>query len=141
MAKKVSGVIKLQIESGNAKPGPPVGPKLAQHGLSKQLKQFCDSFNEESLKQYEQGKVLPVIVTIYSDSSYTFEIKTPPATELLKSAVNIEKGSSEPNAKKVGKITKEQLEEIAKVKWPDLSAQDMESAIRIIAGSARSMGL
>lgn len=139
MAKKVTGYIRLQVPAGKAMPGPPVGPAFAQHGLKG--KEFCDAFNEQSLKMYEQGMILPVVVTVYSDRSFTFKIKTPPASVLLKQTLGIEKGSSEPNVKKVGKVSRDQLEEIANMKWPDLSANDMHSAVKIIAGSARSMGL
>ncbi|MEW6527001.1 MAG: 50S ribosomal protein L11 [Spirochaetota bacterium] len=135
--KKIVTQIKLQIPGGQANPAPPVGPALGQHGLN--IMEFCKAFNERTKDQ--QGTILPVIITVYEDRTYTFIIKTPPAAVLIKKALKLEKGSSEPNKKKVGKITQAQLEEIAKLKMPDLNAHDVEAAKRIIAGTARSMGV
>ena len=135
--KKIVTQIKLQIPGGQANPAPPVGPALGQHGLN--IMEFCKAFNERTKDQ--QGTILPVIITVYEDRTYTFIIKTPPAAVLIKKALKLEKGSSEPNKKKVGKITQAQLEEIAKMKMPDLNAHDIEAAKRIIAGTARSMGV
>ena len=135
--KKVVTQIKLQIPGGQANPAPPVGPALGQHGLN--IMEFCKAFNERTKDQ--QGTILPVIITVYEDRTYTFIIKTPPASVLIKKALKLEKGSSEPNKKKVGKLTQAQLEEIAKLKMPDLNAHDIEAAKRIIAGTARSMGV
>jgi large subunit ribosomal protein L11 len=138
MAKKVSAYIKLQIPAGQANPSPPVGPALGQHGVN--IMEFCKSFNAQTQK-VEQGLPLPVVITVYADRSFTFITKTPPAAVLLRKAVGIPKGSGEPNTKKVGTVTRAQLEEIAKAKAPDLTAADMDAAVRTIAGSARSMGL
>jgi large subunit ribosomal protein L11 len=138
MAKKVTGYVKLQVKAGEANPSPPVGPALGQKGVN--IMQFCKEFNAQTQK-LEKGMPIPVIITVYSDRSFTFLLKTPPASVLLKKAVGIQSGSSTPNTKKVGKVTRAQLEEIAKTKQADLNAADMEAAIRIIAGSARSMGL
>ncbi|GAB4221071.1 MAG: 50S ribosomal protein L11 [Spirochaetes bacterium] len=135
--KKIVTQIKLQIPGGQANPAPPVGPALGQHGLN--IMEFCKAFNERTKDQ--QGTILPVIITVYEDRTYTFIIKTPPAAVLIKKALKLEKGSSEPNKKKVGKITQAQLEEIAKLKMPDLNAHDVEAAKKIIAGTARSMGV
>jgi len=135
--KKVLTLIKLQIPGGEANPAPPVGPALGQHGLN--IMEFCKAFNDKTKKN--QGLILPVVLTVYEDRSYTFIIKTPPAAVLIKKALNLEKGSSEPNKIKVGDITKSQLEEIAKIKMPDLNANDINAAINIIAGTARSMGV
>lgn len=135
--KKIVTQIKLQIPGGQANPAPPVGPALGQHGLN--IMEFCKAFNERTKDQ--QGTILPVIITVYEDRTYTFIIKTPPAAVLIKKALKLEKGSSEPNKTKVGKITQAQLEEIAKVKMPDLNANDVEAAKKIIAGTARSMGV
>lgn len=135
--KKIVTQIKLQIPGGQANPAPPVGPALGQHGLN--IMEFCKAFNERTKDQ--QGTILPVIITVYEDRTYTFIIKTPPAAVLIKKALKLEKGSSEPNKKKVGKITRAQLEEIAKLKMPDLNAHDVEAAKKIIAGTARSMGV
>jgi large subunit ribosomal protein L11 len=138
MAKKVSAFIKLQIPAGQANPSPPVGPALGQHGVN--IMEFCKAFNSQTQKT-EQGLPLPVVITVYVDRSFSFITKTPPAAVLLKKAVGIEKGSGEPNTNKVGTVTRAQLEDIAKAKEPDLTAADMDAAVRTIAGSARSMGL
>ncbi|HHQ41217.1 MAG TPA: 50S ribosomal protein L11 [Chromatiales bacterium] len=138
MARKVQAYIKLQVPAGQANPSPPVGPALGQHGVN--IMEFCKAFNAQT-QNLEQGLPIPVVITVYSDRSFTFVTKTPPASVLLKKAAGIEKGSSRPNTDKVGKVTREQLEEIARTKMPDLTAADMEAAVRTIAGSARSMGL
>lgn len=138
MAKKVQAYIKLQIPAGRANPSPPVGPALGQRGVN--IMEFCKAFNAQT-QNVDQGMPLPVIITVYSDRSFTFIIKTPPASVLLKKAVGIDKGSSKPHSDKVGKVTRAQLEDIAKTKNPDLTAADLEAAVRTIAGSARSMGL
>jgi large subunit ribosomal protein L11 len=138
MAKKVTGYIKLQIPAGKANPSPPVGPALGQHGVN--IMEFCKAFNAHT-QNIEQGLPTPVVITVYSDRSFTFVTKTPPAAVLLMKALGIPKGSGEPNKKKVGTVNRQQLEDIAKIKMPDLNAADLESAVRIIAGSARSMGL
>ena len=138
MAKKVTGYIKLQVKAGQANPSPPVGPALGQRGLN--IMEFCKAFNAATQKM-EPGLPIPTIITVYSDRSFTFITKTPPATVLLKKAVGIESGSGRPNTEKVGKVTRKQLEEIAKAKMPDLTAADLDAAVRTIAGSARSMGL
>ena len=138
MAKKVEAYIKLQVAAGQANPSPPVGPALGQHGVN--IMEFCKSFNAQT-QQMDQGAPVPVVITVYGDRSFTFTMKTPPASYLLKKAAGIKSGSGEPNTKKVGKVTREQLEEIAKAKEPDLTAADLEAAVRTIAGSARSMGL
>ena len=138
MAKKVDKYIKLQVASGQANPSPPVGPALGQAGVN--IMEFCKAFNAQTQKM-EQGMPLPVVITVYSDRSFTFIIKTPPASVLLKKAVGIASGSATPNTVKVGKVTRAQLEEIAKTKMPDLTAADLDAAVRTIAGSARSMGL
>ena len=138
MAKKIDAYIKLQVPAGAAKPSPPVGPALGQHGVN--IMEFCKAFNADT-QDMENGMPVPVIITVYSDKSFTYIKKTPPASVLLKKALNLSKGSSEPNKNKVAKATREQLEEIAKIKMPDLSAYDMDNAVRIIAGSARSMGI
>jgi large subunit ribosomal protein L11 len=139
MAKKKEVVtqIKLQIPGGEANPAPPVGPALGQHGLN--IMEFCKAFNERTKEN--QGLILPVVISVYSDRSYTFIIKTPPASILVKKILKLEKGSNEPNKIKVGQITKAQLEEIAKMKMPDLNANDVNAAMKIIAGTARSMGV
>ncbi|HEY7159876.1 MAG TPA: 50S ribosomal protein L11 [Acidobacteriota bacterium] len=137
MAKKATGQIKLQIPAGKATPAPPVGPALGQHGLN--IMEFCKSFNEKTKAMGDS--IIPVIITIYQDRTYSFVTKTPPASELLKKAAGIIKGSGEPNKNKVGKITQKQVEEIAKTKLPDLNANSLEAAVRIIQGTARSMGL
>jgi large subunit ribosomal protein L11 len=138
MAKKIINYIKLQVPAGAANPSPPVGPALGQHGLN--IMEFCKAFNAQT-QESEKGMPLPVVIAVYSDKSFTFEIKTPPASVLLMKAAGLTKGSGTPNTKKVGKVTRAQLEEIATTKMADLNANDMDSAISIIAGSARSMGL
>jgi large subunit ribosomal protein L11 len=138
MAKKVTGYIKLQVKAGEANPSPPVGPALGQRGVN--IMEFCKQFNAATQK-IEKGTPLPVIITVYSDRSFTFVVKTPPATVLLKKALGLQRGSSRPNTEKVGRVTRAQLEEIAKIKMPDLTAADLDAAVRTIAGSARSMGL
>ncbi len=138
MAKKVKSYIKLQVPAGQANPSPPVGPALGQHGVN--IMEFCKAFNA-STQSMEAGMPIPVIITVYSDRSFTFVTKTPPAAVLLRKAAKIQKGSGEPNTRKVGTVTRAQLEEIAKTKEPDLTAADMDAAVRTIAGSARSMGL
>ncbi len=138
MAKKVKSYIKLQVPAGQANPSPPVGPALGQHGVN--IMEFCKSFNAAT-QSMEAGMPIPVIITVYSDRSFTFVTKTPPAAVLLLKAAKLKKGSGEPNTRKVGTVTRDQLEEIAKLKEPDLTAADIEAAIRTIAGSARSMGL
>ncbi len=137
MAKKVIGMIKLQIPAGQANPSPPVGPALGQHGVN--IMEFCKSFNAKT--QDKQGLIIPVVITVYQDRSFSFITKTPPAAILLKKAAGIEKGSSEPNRDKVGKVTREQVKEIAELKMVDLNANDIEMAMRIIEGTARSMGI
>jgi large subunit ribosomal protein L11 len=138
MAKKIQAYIKLQVKAGQANPSPPVGPALGQHGVN--IMEFCKAFNAQT-QQFEQGLPIPVVITVYSDRSFTFIMKTPPAAVLLIKAAGIPKGSGEPNTNKVGKVTRAQLEEIAATKMPDLTASDMEAAVRTIAGTARSMGL
>jgi large subunit ribosomal protein L11 len=138
MAKKVNGYIKLQVPAGAANPSPPIGPALGQQGVN--IMEFCKQFNAQTQKM-EKGLPIPTIITVYSDRSFTFVMKTPPAAVLIRKAIGIEKGSGTPNTAKVGKISRKQLEEIAKVKQPDLTAADLEAAVRTIAGSARSMGV
>ena len=138
MAKKIETYIKLQVPAGEAKPSPPVGPALGQHGVN--IMEFCKAFNAET-QILEPGLPIPVVITVYSDKSFTYIKKTPPASVLLRKAAGLEKGSSEPNKDKVGKVNRNQLEEIAKTKMPDLTAYDIDQAVRIIAGSARSMGI
>ncbi len=138
MAKKVQAYIKLQVPAGQANPSPPVGPALGQHGVN--IMEFCKAFNA-STQKVDAGMPIPVVITVYSDRSFTFETKTPPASVLLKKALKLKKGSGRPNTEKVGTVTREQLLEVAKVKEPDLTAADEDAAIRTIAGSARSMGL
>ncbi|WP_136066481.1 50S ribosomal protein L11 [Modicisalibacter radicis] len=138
MAKKVQAYIKLQVAAGKANPSPPVGPALGQHGVN--IMEFCKAFNAET-QDIEPGLPTPVVITVYSDRSFTFVTKTPPAAVLLKKAAGIKSGSGEPNKSKVGTVTREQLEEIAKTKEPDMTAGDLDAAVRTIAGSARSMGL
>jgi len=138
MARKIETYIKLQIPAGQANPSPPVGPALGQHGVN--IMEFCKAFNAET-QQAEQGMPIPVVISVYTDKSFTFITKTPPAAVLLKKAAGIKKGSGTPNTDKVGKVTRAQLEEIVKIKEPDLNAADMDAAVKIIAGSARSMGL
>jgi large subunit ribosomal protein L11 len=138
MAKKVLAYIKLQIPAGQANPSPPVGPALGQHGVS--IMDFCKAFNAQTQKD-EPGIPLPVVITVYADRTFTFITKTPPAAVLLRKAAGVPKGSGVPNLEKVGKVNRAQLEEIAKAKEPDLTAADMDAAVRTIAGSARSMGI
>jgi large subunit ribosomal protein L11 len=138
MAKKVEAYVKLQIPAGQANPSPPVGPALGQRGVN--IMEFCKQFNAQT-QGLEQGLPTPVVITVYSDRSFTFVLKTPPASVLLRKALGIPKGSSNPNTDKVGKVTRAQLEEIARIKTPDLTAADVDAAVRTIAGSARSMGL
>lgn len=138
MAKKVDALIKLQVRAGEANPSPPVGPALGQHGVN--IMEFCKAFNAET-QDMEKGLPIPVVITVYSDKSFTFIKKTPPASILLKKAAGIGKGSAVPNRDKVGKVSRAQLEEIAEAKMVDLNAYSMEDAVRIVAGSARSMGL
>jgi large subunit ribosomal protein L11 len=139
MAKKITGYIKLQLKAGEATPAPPVGPALGQHGVN--IMEFVKQFNAKSVTQVEKGMVLPVVITVYGDRSFSFILKTPPAAVLIMKKLGLDKGSPVPNKQKVGKITMAQLEEIAKVKMPDLNAGSLEAAIRSIAGSARSMGV
>ena len=138
MAKKVEAYIKLQVPAGQANPSPPVGPALGQHGVN--IMEFCKAFNAQT-QSIEAGAPVPVVISVYSDRSFTFEMKTPPAAFLLRKAAGIKKGSGRPNTEKVGKVTRAQLEEIAKAKEPDLTAADMDAAVRTIAGSAVSAGL
>ena len=138
MAKKLTNFVKLQVPAGSANPSPPVGPALGQHGLN--IMEFCKAFNSQT-QDVENGMPLPVIISVHSDKSFTFEIKTPPAAVLLRKAAGIQKGSGTPNSNKVGTVTRAQLEEIATTKMADLNANDMDAAVRIIAGSARSMGI
>ena len=138
MAKKIVGFIKLQIPAGKANPSPPIGPALGQRGLN--IMEFCKAFNAQT-QSMEPGLMLPVVITAFADKSFTFVLKTPPATVLIKKAIKLEKGSGKPNSDKVGKITRAQLEEIAKMKLKDLTAADLDAAVKTIAGSARSMGV
>lgn len=138
MAKKISAYIKLQVAAGKANPSPPVGPALGQHGVN--IMEFCKAFNAQT-QGMEAGLPIPVVISVYTDRSFTFIMKTPPAAVLLKKAAGIKSGSGKPNTVKVGNVTREQLEEIAKMKEPDLNAGDLDGAVRIIAGTARSMGL
>ena len=138
MAKKIEAYIKLQIPAGKANPSPPVGPALGQRGVN--IMGFCKEFNAAT-QQLEPGLPIPVVISVYSDKSFTFQLKTPPASVLLKKAIGITSGSSNPNTKKVGKVTRQQLLDIAKMKEPDLSSASEEAAVRIIAGTARSMGI
>jgi large subunit ribosomal protein L11 len=137
MAKKVTGLIKLQIPAGRANPSPPVGPALGQHGVN--IMQFCKAYNAAT--QDKQGMIIPVVITVYSDRSFTFELKTPPASRLLLKSAGIQKGSAVPNRDKVGRVTPDQIREIAELKMVDLNAADIEGAMQIIAGTARSMGI
>ncbi len=137
MAKKVVGSIKLQIPAGQANPSPPVGPALGQHGVN--IMEFCKAFNAKT--QDQPGMIIPVVITVYADRSFSFILKTPPASVLLKKAAGVEKGSGVPNRDKVGKVTLAQVEEIAKIKMPDLTAATLEAAVRTIKGTARSMGI
>ncbi len=138
MAKKIIGFIKLQVPAGKANPSPPIGPALGQRGLN--IMEFCKAFNAQT-QGLEPGLPIPVVITAFADKSFTFVMKTPPATILIKKAAGIQKGSAKPHSDKVGKITRQQVEEIATQKKPDLTAADMEAAVRTIAGSARSMGI
>lgn len=138
MAKKVEAYVKLQVAAGQANPSPPVGPALGQHGVN--IMEFCKAFNAET-QSTEPGLPIPVVITIYSDRSFTFIKKTPPAAVLLRKAAGLDKGSGEPNTRKVGKVNRAQLEEVAQQKWPDLTAADMDAAVRTLAGSARSAGI
>ena len=137
--KKVTGLVKLQIPAGKANPSPPVGPALGQHGVN--IMEFCKSFNARTQAQAAENLIIPVVITVYSDRSFTFETKTPPAAVLLKKAAGIEKGSGEPNKTKVGKVTRKQVRQIAESKLQDLNTTSIDSAIRTIEGAARSMGL
>jgi large subunit ribosomal protein L11 len=138
MAKKIEAYVKLQVPAQDANPSPPVGPALGQHGVN--IMEFCKAFNAQT-QNLEKGMPVPVVITVYGDRSFTFITKTPPAAVLLKKAAGIPKGSGTPNTEKVGKVNREQLEEIATIKMPDLTAADMDAAVRTIAGTARSMGL
>jgi len=138
MAKKVTAYVRLQVAAGKANPSPPVGPALGQHGVN--IMEFCKAFNAQT-QQMEPGLPTPVVITVYSDRSFTFILKTPPAAVLLRKALGLAKGSPTPHSQKVGTVTREQLEEIARQKEPDLTAADLDAAVRTIAGSARSMGL
>lgn len=138
MAKKVDALVKLQVRAGEANPSPPVGPALGQHGVN--IMEFCKAFNAET-QDTEKGLPIPVVITVYADKSFTFIKKTPPAAILLKKAAGISSGSAVPNRQKVGKVSRAQLEEIAETKMPDLNSYSMDDAVRIIAGSARSMGI
>jgi large subunit ribosomal protein L11 len=138
VAKKIVGFIKLQVPAGKANPSPPIGPALGQRGLN--IMEFCKAFNAQTQK-VEPGLMLPVVITAFADKSFTFVIKTPPAPVLIKKALKLEKGSSKPHTDKVGKLTRAQAEEIARTKMPDLTAADLDAAVRTIAGSARSMGV
>ena len=138
MAKKIVGLIKLQVPAGKANPSPPIGPALGQRGLN--IMEFCKAFNAQTQK-VEPGLMLPVVITAYADKSFTFILKSPPASVLIRKALKLDKGSSKPHTDKVGKLTRAQAEEIAKMKQPDLTAADLDAAVRTIAGSARSMGV
>ncbi|MFW6278265.1 MAG: 50S ribosomal protein L11 [Halorhodospira sp.] len=138
MAKKIEAYIKLQVAAGQANPSPPVGPALGQHGLN--IMEFCKAFNAQT-QEMEPGLPIPVVITVYSDRSFTFITKTPPAPVLLLKAIGAKGGSGTPNTQKVGTVQREQLEDIARTKWPDLNASDMDAAVRTIAGTARSMGI
>jgi len=137
MAKKIKTIIKLQIPAGKANPAPPIGPALGQHGVN--IQEFCQNFNDQT--KDKGGDIIPAEITIYEDRSFDFVLKTPPAAELLKKAAGIEKGSGEPHKNKVGKVTREQIKEIAQKKMPDLNAKDLEGAVKIIEGTARQMGI
>jgi large subunit ribosomal protein L11 len=138
MAKKIVALIKLQIPAGKANPSPPIGPALGQRGVN--IMEFCKAYNAQT-QGMEPGLILPVVITVYADKSFTFVLKTPPATVLIKKSAKIEKGSPRPHVEKVGKLTRAQIEEIAKIKLKDLTAADLDAAVRTIAGSARSMGV
>ena len=137
MAKKVIAVVKMQVEGGKANPSPPIGPALGQHGVN--IMDFCKAFNAKT--QGQEGTIIPVVLTVYADRSFSFVTKTPPASMLLKKAARIDKGSGEPNREKVGSVTRAQVEEIARIKMPDLNTGDLERAVSIIEGTARSMGI
>ena len=137
MAKEILAQVKLQIAAGQANPAPPVGPALGQHGVN--IMEFCKAFNEKTAQ--EQGMIIPVVLSVYKDRSFSFITKTPPAAVLIKKAINVEKGSGEPNKEKVGEISKKQVEEIAKIKLKDLNARDIEAAMKIIEGTAKSLGI
>lgn len=139
MAKKVIGMIKLQIPAGKATPAPPVGPALGQHGVA--IMDFCKAFNAKTAAKDQEGLIIPVVITVYADRSFSFITKTPPAAVLLKRSAGIAKGSGEPNKTKVGQVTEKQVEEIARTKMPDLNAASLEAAVQIVKGTARSMGL
>lgn len=139
MAKKITGYIKLQLPAGEATPAPPVGPALGQHGVN--IMEFVKQFNAKAVGAVEKGTIVPVVITVYADRSFSFILKTPPAAVLIKKKIGLDKGSATPNKQKVGKLTMQQVEEIAKVKMPDLNAASLEAAMRSIAGSARSMGV
>jgi large subunit ribosomal protein L11 len=139
MAKKITGYIKLQIPAGKATPAPPVGPALGQHGVN--IMDFCKAFNAKTSGKDSEGLIIPVVITVYADRSYSFITKTPPASVLLKRASGIAKGSGQPNKNKVGKVTEKQVEDIAKLKLPDLNAHDVAAAVKIVKGTARSMGI
>jgi large subunit ribosomal protein L11 len=138
VAKKVVGLIKLQVPAGKANPSPPIGPALGQRGLN--IMEFCKAFNAQTQKM-EPGLMIPVVITAYADKSFTFTLKSPPASVLIRKALKLDKGSSKPHTDKVGKLTRAQAEEIAKMKQPDLTAADLDAAVRTVAGSARSMGV
>ncbi|MHB1233888.1 MAG: 50S ribosomal protein L11 [Burkholderiales bacterium] len=138
MAKKIVGYVKLQVPAGKANPSPPIGPALGQRGLN--IMEFCKAFNAQT-QGLEPGLPIPVVITAYADKSFTFIMKTPPTTVLIKKAIKLDKGSAKPHLDKVGKLTRKQAEEIAKLKMPDLTASDMDAAVRTVAGSARSMGV
>jgi len=138
MAKKVQGYVKLQVPAGQANPSPPIGPALGQQGVN--IMEFCKQFNAQT-RAWRRGWPIPVVITVYSDRSFTFIMKTPPASVLIRKALGLEKGSGTPNTSKVGRISRKQLEEIARTKTPDLTAADLDAAVRTIAGSARSMGV
>ena len=137
--KKVTGLIKLQVPAGKANPSPPVSPALGQHGVN--IMEFCKSFNAKTQAQAKDDLIIPVVITVFNDRSFTFITKTPPAAVLLKKATDIEKGSGQPNKNKVGKVTKKQVRDIAALKLPDLNTTDLEAAVRTVEGAARSMGL
>jgi large subunit ribosomal protein L11 len=139
MAKKITGYVKLQIPAGKATPAPPVGPALGQQGVN--IMDFCKAFNAKTSAKDQEGLIIPVVITVYADRSYSFVTKTPPASVLLKRACGIAKGSGEPNKNKIGKITEKQAEDIAKLKLPDLNAHDLAAAVKIVKGTARSMGI
>jgi large subunit ribosomal protein L11 len=139
MAKKVTAMVKLQIAAGKATPAPPVGPALGQHGVN--IMEFCKAYNAKTSAKDQEGLIIPVVITVYQDRSFTFVTKTPPASVLLKRAAGIAKGSGEPNKNKVGKVTEKQVEDIAKTKLPDLNARDVTAAIATVKGTARSMGI